>query len=77
MVYPANGSLVLKEEHWPKEAHWVLTEFLMSEEAAQRGSATPRFIIARDQKILLTATGNAGWREKIWPRIAELTGTSA
>ena len=49
----------------------------MSEEGAQRGNVTPRFIIARDQKIVLTATGNAGWKETIWPRIKEMTGTAA
>ncbi len=49
----------------------------MSDEGAQRGNATPRFIIAQDRKIVLTATGNAGWKEKIWPRIKEMTGTDA
>ncbi|MCW5748170.1 MAG: hypothetical protein KIT36_18430 [Alphaproteobacteria bacterium] len=48
----------------------------MSDEGAQRGNITPRFIIARDQKILLTATGNGGWKDKAWPRIQELTGTA-
>ncbi|HEX2885347.1 hypothetical protein [Vineibacter terrae] len=77
MVHPANGSLILKEESWPQEAMWILTEFLMSDEGAQRGNVTPRFIIARDQKILLTATGNNGWKDTIWPRIQALTGTAA
>ncbi|HKU99292.1 MAG TPA: hypothetical protein VJR58_28635 [Vineibacter sp.] len=77
MVHPANGSLILKEEHWPPEARWILTEFLMSDEGAQRGNYTPRFIIAQDQKIVLTATGNGGWKDTIWPKIQEMTGTGA
>ena len=49
----------------------------MSEEGAQRGNATPRFILAQDNKIISTATGNAGWKDKIWPKIQEVTGTKA
>ena len=49
----------------------------MSDEGAQRGNATPRFIIAQNQKIVITATGNAGWKEQIWPRIKEMKGTGA
>ena len=77
MVHPANGSLILKEESWPKEALWILTEFLMSDEGAQRGNVTPRFIIVQDRKIVLTATGNGGWKDTIWPKIREMTGTGA
>lgn len=77
MVHPANGSLILKEESWPEAARWVLTEFLMSDEGAQRGNATPRFILAQNQKIVFTATGNAGWKEKMWPKVLEVTGTAA
>ena len=76
-MHPANGSLILKEESWPKEALWILTEFLMSDEGAQRGNQTPRFILAQDQKIIFTTTGNAGWKEKMWPKILEATGTTA
>jgi hypothetical protein len=49
----------------------------MSDEGAQRGNATPRFIIGQNQKIVLTATGNAGWKDTIWPKIAQMTGTTA
>lgn len=76
-MHPANGSLILKEEHWPKEAHWMLLDFLMSDEGAQRGNITPRFIIGQDRKIVLTSTGNAGWKETIWPRIEQMTGTAS
>jgi hypothetical protein len=55
----------------------MLIEFLMSDEGAQRGNITPRFIIGQDETIVLTATGNNGWKEKVWPRIAEMTGTNA
>jgi len=49
----------------------------MSDEGAQYGNRTPRFILAHDRKIVFTATGNAGWTEKMWPKILEVTGTSA
>lgn len=49
----------------------------MSDEGAQRGNATPRFILAQDNKIIFTTTGNAGWKEKMWPKILEVTGTAA
>ena len=49
----------------------------MSDEGAQRGNATPRFILAQDKKMIFTATGNAGWKDKMWPRIQEVTGTGA
>jgi hypothetical protein len=55
----------------------VLTEFLMSEEGAQRGNRTPRFILGQDNKIIFTTTGNAGWQEQMWPKIVEVTGTKA
>jgi len=32
----------------------------MSDEGAQRGNWTPRFILAQDGKIIFTATGNDG-----------------
>lgn len=49
----------------------------MSEEGAQRGNRTPRFILTAKDKIVFTATGNDGWREKMWPKIVEITGTKA
>jgi hypothetical protein len=55
----------------------VLTDFEMSDEGAQRGYVTPRFILAQDRKIIFTATGNDGWKNKMWPKILEVTGTQA
>ena len=49
----------------------------MSDEGAQRGNRTPRFILAQDNKIVFTCTSNDGWREKMWPKIVEVTGTKA
>ena len=49
-MHPANGDLILKEEYWPADARWILTEFLMSDEGAQRGNATPRFILRAEQE---------------------------
>lgn len=49
----------------------------MSDEGAQRGNWTPRFILAENNRIVFTTTGNAGWKQKMWPRIMEMTGTSA
>jgi len=77
VVHPANGDLILKEEFWPADARWILTDFLMSDEGAQRGNWTPRFILAQDQKIIFTTTGNDGWKEKMWPKILAVTGSAA
>ena len=77
IVHPANGDLILKEEFWPADARWILTEFQMSEEGAQRGNVTPRFILAQNKKIIFTTTGNGGWKEKMWPKILEVTGSKA
>ena len=27
------------------------------------------------KKIVFTATGNAGWKEQMWPKIEDVTGT--
>ncbi|CAN5307780.1 hypothetical protein BH10PSE6_BH10PSE6_40810 [soil metagenome] len=77
MVHPADAPLILKEEFWPADARWVLTEFMMSEEGAQRGNRTPRFILGQNGKIIVTTTGNNGWKDQMWPKIVELTGTKA
>jgi hypothetical protein len=69
--------LILKEQFWPADARWILTDFQMSDEGAQRGNVTPRFILAQDHKIIFTATGNDGWKTKMWPKILEVTGTQA
>lgn len=75
VVHPANGDLILKEEFWPADARWILTDFLMSDEGAQRGTVTPRFILANNRKIVFTTVGNGGWKQEMWPRILEMTGT--
>ncbi len=49
----------------------------MSDEGAQRGNWTPRFILAQGDRIIFTTTGNAGWKDKMWPKIMEVTGTTA
>jgi hypothetical protein len=77
IVHPANQSLVLDEEYWPADAKWVRTAFLDSDEGKAKPDATPRFILAQDGKIILAVTGNAGWKDKMWPKILEVTGTSA
>ena len=55
----------------------MLTAFLASDEGKARPDATPRFILAQDGQILLAVTGNAGWKEKMWPKIQEITGTAS
>jgi len=77
VVHPANQSLVLKDEYWPADSKWVLAAFLASDEGKARPDATPRFILAQDNKIILAVTGNAGWKDKMWPKILEVTGTKA
>jgi hypothetical protein len=77
VVHPPDAPFILKEEYWPADARWILTEFLMSDEGAQRGNWTPRFILGQDNTIIFTATGNDGWKTKMWPKIVEMTGTKA
>lgn len=75
MVHPADLPLILKEESWPADTRWVLAAFLASDEGMKNPNATPRFILAKDNKIIFTATGNAGWKEKMWPKVLEVTET--
>jgi hypothetical protein len=77
VVHPANQSLVLREENWPDDAKWVRTAFLDSEEGKARPDVTPRFILAQNGNIILAVTGNAGWKDKMWPTIVKVTGTAA
>ena len=60
------------EANWPEPARPIRQAFLDSEEGKARRDATPRFIVAQGGKIVLTATGNAGWRDKVWPGIQDL-----
>jgi hypothetical protein len=77
VVHPANVDLVTAEASWPAATQPVRTAFLNSEEGKANGSKTPRFILFQDGKIVLTVTGNAGWKDQMWPKIAEVTGTKA
>ena len=77
IVHPANQSLVLKEEYWPVDAQWILPAFLISDEGRTQPDTTPRFILAQDHKIILAVTGNAGWKDRMWPTILKVTGTTA
>ena len=77
VVHPANQTLVLKEEEWPADSRWVRTAFLDSDEGKSRPDATPRFILGLDGKVILAVTGNAGWKDKMWPKILEVTETKA
>jgi hypothetical protein len=77
MVYPANKSLVLGDDAWPTDVRWVRAAFLATDEGKSRPDATPRFILAQDNKVILAAAGNAGWKDQMWPKIAEVTGTKA
>ena len=77
VVHPANLDLILKDESWPADALWVRTAFLDTDEGKQNVNKTPRFILAQDKKVILAVTGNAGWKDKMWPKIQEVTGTAA
>lgn len=68
---------MLKDEAWPADVQWVRAAFLATEEGKTRPDATPRFILAQNNKVILAVTGNAGWKDKMWPKILEVTGTSA
>jgi len=77
IVHPADKPFVLKDEAWPADARWVREAFLASDEGKAKPDATPRFILAQDNKVILAVTGNAGWKDQMWPKIAEITGTKA
>ncbi len=77
VVYPANAGLVMAEASWPAMARPVRTAFLESEDGKTSPNATPRFILFQDGKIVLTVTGNGGWKDRMWPRIQEVTATKA
>ena len=67
----------MMEQSWPTPARPVRAAFLASEEGKKSPNATPRFILLQDGKIVLTVTGNGGWKEKMWPMIQQVTATSA
>jgi hypothetical protein len=77
IVQPADLPCVLKDEAWQADARWVRDAFLATEEGKARPDATPRFILAQDNKVILAVTGNGGWKDKMWPKLLEVTGTSA
>jgi hypothetical protein len=77
IVHPADKPFVLKDEAWPADARWVREAFLASDEGKAKPDATPRFILAQDNKVILAVTGNAGWKDQMWPKITEITGTKA
>jgi hypothetical protein len=77
IVHPANLPLVLKDEAWQADARWVREAFLATEEGKARPDATPRFILAQNNKVILAVTGNGGWKDKMWPKLLEVTGASA
>jgi hypothetical protein len=75
VVHPADLPLVMNEDAWPADARWVRTAFLATEEGKEPPK-TPRFILAQDGKVILAVTGNAGWKDKMWPKILEVTATT-
>ncbi len=66
-----------KEESWLAAARPIRAAFLDTEEGKSAPAATPRFILFRDGKVVMTVTGNAGWKDKMWPAIQGVTGTKA
>lgn len=74
VVHTANVSTILQEQNWPADSRWILTEFLMSDEGAQRPNLTPRFILGSNDKIVFTTVGGRGWKEEMLPKIIEIAG---
>ena len=72
---PESNSVAILVKHLAGNMRSRFTDFLMSDEGAQRGNVTPRFILANNKKIVFTTTGNAGWKEQMWPRIEDVTAT--
>ena len=77
VVVAKTPDLLLKEETWPADARWVLTEFLTTKEGKDLWPDQPHFILAQDKKIVLVVRGNGNWQEKMLPKIAEVTGAKA
>jgi hypothetical protein len=77
VIYPANDTLLLKQESSPADSRWVLDTFLASQDGVERGRVTPRFFLVQGQQVVFTATGHKGWREAMWPMITDMTGTRA
>ena len=77
VVVAKTPNLLLKEETWPADARWVLTEFLATKEGKDLWPDQPHFILAQDKKIVLVIRGNGNWQEKMLPKIAEVTGAKA
>ena len=77
VVHPANADLLLVDASWLATARPIRAAFLASEEGQKRPNATPRFILFQDGKVVLAVTGNGGWKDEMWPKIQELTGTKA
>jgi len=77
VVHPANADLLLVDASWPATARPIRAAFLATEEGQKRPNATPRFILFQDGKVVLAVTGNGGWKDQMWPKIQELTGTKA
>jgi hypothetical protein len=55
----------------------VRSAFLASDEGKAHPDRTPRFILAQDNKVILAVTGNGGWKDQMWPKLLEVTGTKA
>jgi len=77
VVHPASADLVMVEQSWPAPARPIRAAFLASDEGKRSPNATPRFILFQDGKILLTVTGNGGWKDRMWPMIQDVTATKA
>ena len=77
VVHPANADLIMADASWPAPAMPIRAAFLASDEGKNRPNATPRFILFQDGKVVLTVTGNGGWKDKMWPMIQQVTATKA
>jgi len=77
VIMAKKGELMFKEESWPADLRWMLTEFLTTKEGKDAFPDQPHFILGQDKKIVLVARGNGGWSDKMQPKIAEVTGAKA
>jgi hypothetical protein len=75
VVHPATFEAMMQEDSWPADLRWMLTDFQMSDEGAQRALWTPRFFLAENKKIVLTVTGNDAWNKEMLPAIHQAVGT--
>jgi hypothetical protein len=65
--------MTLRKE-WPEDIRWIVDHFNDTDEARTRSRWSPRFFVAHRGKVILTATGDQGWKYDVLPLLQKLCG---